>query len=747
LPDISIKDDLDLDIEVEPGEASAITKYFKSPAQFFNKDGKLAKQTALSLADPAFTSFHTDLNTAHPLPVVAEDISLTLKAGVSATIDVFVPDPHLEPKETDSLFSPDNYGEDVPVKQTERYVSVGLIATVGSAASTAVSDVHFGFNADSFITLVNYQKFSIAPVAPTFLAAIKTTFASFQLPASVADLRAMLPDSVITVAGTGSLKFTASANLLALSNPLATAELPAGIGSIAVSEGASVRVGASFRFFGDYEIRVRKTSATAVRLGYFKEHGKEWKATVSASTGVSLSLGGDDLFAQIISALSPDAEADFRELKQASVDATTIATIQATVKAAIDRTLEVATSYEIASLTASQAAFLYEIDLSALDQDGETAVRTALRGDLTPFLNQDEESLPRGIKMVQSVFTNLRQAKHTFKVNLLGIYNFISISKLVLKGKALYHPETGELILSDTATATTLEAGVVNIGGRPNQADPKQVRKILASSFLITAAYRASQAVLTPPTLKSSHTYCEVHEQTSQEIMADELGVAVALGLIGRAESSELIQGTPQFGRTVAYATAAYNDSLATAFFLQGESPRAETEYEDIGRQAMQLVAARNGAADPVRLRPLQNDDLWKEMKEGGQSKFKAVLPDATALQIGAVTADYSTIVWWAKTMKETGQALMNVKNFLVKNPGVDPKNADFQKLRSDLAQHLKNVAAESKEEFGRPWGLIAMDLLTGRRSEARVTFTGPVINLTRARPVAASAAGGRQMI
>ncbi len=212
----------------------------------------------------------------------------------------------------------------------------------------------------------------------------------------------------------------------------------------------------------------------------------------------------------------------------------------------------------------------------------------------------DEQSLPRGIKMVQSVFTKLRQAKHTFKVNLLGIYNFISISKLVLKGKALYDPETGELILSDTATATKLEAGVVNVGGRPSQADPKQVRKILASSFLITAAYRASETLITPPTLKSSHTYSEVHEQTSQETMADELSVAVGLGLMNRAESSELLQSTAQFGRTIAYATADYNDALATAFFLENDRPRAETEYEDIGRQAMQVVVAR-GRQRPTR--------------------------------------------------------------------------------------------------------------------------------------------------
>ncbi len=315
------------------------------------------------------------------------------------------------------------------------------------------------------------------------------------------------------------------------------------------------------------------------------------------------------------------------------------------------------------------------------------------------------------------------------------------------KGKVLYDPETGELILSDTVTASQLQAGVVNVGGTPNQADPKQVRRILASSLLITAAYRASGSIVTPPVLRSSHIYSELHDQTNRETMADELGVAVGLGLMTRAEQHDLIQGTTQFGRTIAYASADYNDSLATALFIANDNPRAQAEYENIGREAMQIAAKRGGTADPVRLRPLQNDELWKTMKDGGQSKFRTLLPEASALQIGVVTADYSTIIWWAATMSETGRALMTVRNFLLRTPAVDSRNEEFQKLRSDLAQYLKRVAADTKEEFGRPWGLIAMDLLTGNRSEARATFTGPVISLSRVRTIAAAAAGGRQVI
>ncbi len=35
-----------------------------------------------------------------------------------------------------------------------------------------------------------------------------------------------------------------------------------------------------------------------------------------------------------------------------------------------------------------------------------------------------------------------------------------------------------------------------------------------------------------------------------------------------------------------------------------------------------------------------------------------------------------------------------------------------------------------TKGEFGDPWGLVAMDLVSGRRATARVQVTGPIVAL-----------------
>ena len=58
----------------------------------------------------------------------------------------------------------------------------------------------------------------------------------------------------------------------------------------------------------------------------------------------------------------------------------------------------------------------------------------------------------------------------------------------------------------------------------------------------------------------------------------------------------------------------------------------------------------------------------------------------------------------------------------------------EFQGLREKLAGHLRDVAATTREEFGAPWGLIAMNQLIGQRAGARMLLTGPRLTIDRRR-------------
>jgi hypothetical protein len=493
MPSISLTDRLGLNFQVEANTFSAIEKYFKIIPQLILREKTVDELRQLSLADPAITSLHVGLDVNQPIPVGTSAVDFAINGGPSGSLDIFVPSSELQPGEAGLLFSADDFGEDVPVQQNERYVSIGLTATLDASIAMGVSDLSFGFDASTSLSIVNYQKFTLTPTGPSVLDAIGATISKFQLPGDIEDLQSMAPDSIIILSGSGGLQFSATASLAVVSNPLATVELGSVLPSIQIARGNSITVGAAFKQSGDFEIRIRKTGPHTVRLGYFKRHTSEVDLSASAQAGVSVGIGSEDLFGRVISAISPNAVADFKELQAAKVDELTISVIQATVKASIDRSLEIALSAEWDNLRSKEAAFLYEVDLTALDDSGRRAIHKALDGNLSDLI-QNEDNLPPGIKMIRSIFTNLRQSKHALRINLLGIYNFISVSKLTLKGTVLFDPASGELTISDSAAATKFQTGALNVGGKPNRADPKQLRKALARYFLITASYRVPNA-------------------------------------------------------------------------------------------------------------------------------------------------------------------------------------------------------------------------------------------------------------
>jgi hypothetical protein len=49
------------------------------------------------------------------------------------------------------------------------------------------------------------------------------------------------------------------------------------------------------------------------------------------------------------------------------------------------------------------------------------------------------------------------------------------------------------------------------------------------------------------------------------------------------------------------------------------------------------------------------------------------------------------------------------------------PTDSKFEKLRHDLASHLRDVAAKAHEQFGTPWGLVAMFLVSGMMAKPAV--------------------------
>jgi hypothetical protein len=113
-------------------------------------------------------------------------------------------------------------------------------------------------------------------------------------------------------------------------------------------------------------------------------------------------------------------------------------------------------------------------------------------------------------------------------------------------------------------------------------------------------------------------------------------------------------------------------------------------------------------------------------MKDLGPANFRQLFPQA---QEGVIAADYLAIRWWSDTMHNTAVLIERI---------LRPGASDSAALRKDLAKHLREVAARAHVQFGSPWGLVAMFLVSGA-AVARGSITSPRFVFAPVKPLAAA--------
>src|ERR1035441_7894094 len=116
-----------------------------------------------------------------------------------------------------------------------------------------------------------------------FTGAVGQMLSGFVIPASVKDLCLLHPGDVCTVSGDGCLKLTASFDIAAPVNPLASVKLPLSAGSIDVKDGVMAGVSASLTLSGAYQIRACGLAGGAVGLRFQKRKGATLRTDVTAS--------------------------------------------------------------------------------------------------------------------------------------------------------------------------------------------------------------------------------------------------------------------------------------------------------------------------------------------------------------------------------------------------------------------------------------------------------------------------------
>jgi hypothetical protein len=463
-------------------------------------------------------------------------------------------------------------------------------------------------------------------------------------------------------------------------------------------------------------------------LGFERKRASELDVSVSADIGASATVDGFDIIQALLGAVSSDPVPDKVVFQQAGLTADQIASIAAAIKTGIERSLQLSLTAELDSLDSESAAFSYEIDLSALDAQGRQAIHDAFDGNLSLL-----EQIPtNGIKPLKSVFSSLRQGKRILKVNLLGIFNYASVSTLFQKGMIIVDRDSGDVTITEQAGADRIQFTSDNFAK-----DGAKLRRVLAESFLITVTYRTSGTVRVGPTLTTTQWFFELHQQTNLQNIKDYLNVAQALGLLSPLEVGIKLASVARigsFGRSSLNVNSGYNDSLSKGLFIDASGQaRAENEYERIGRLALASLLPDGDPLNEARRLPLTDDKIWNAMRSAGQGNDFGGLFSNYAFntnQLADIFSDYTLIVWWAGAMHDMAVALSSLLGYLAQHPQWDPQDNAFKKLRSSLDQTMAKVSKNTKDQFAEPWGLLAIDLASGHKSTKALQLICPRLTL-----------------
>ena len=725
MPSIQLTDNASLDLTIPPGVKSAFSKYLKNPKLILQAGPDLSKEIKGPLDQASVQSLAATVTFQDQIGLGTGGSSdLNIEAGTTGVLEVYA--------KTGVTVCADQGQGGVVVQAGEAYAGGTFTARVDVGVSSTPGDLCFGFDSNASVDLRFYERFETQPAAPALGEALQAALRDFTIPADLDDLANMPEGSIASVAGHGKFGIKGGFSVSLIPNPLAIPDLPPAVDLVQLNAGASIGVTASASIGGDYEIRVRKTNSRSWTLSYHKGHQGEWSLALDAQAGVSAGLGQPDLIADLLKAISPDPEADQKELLAAGLTQQQIGEIADGIKAGVKRTLAVSLDAAVSLLRGNEAAFAYEFDLAALDEEGRTAVHAALDGDLSALTAREDELQEHGIRLVRSVLKETRGQSVKLTLNLLGILNYVSIAKLLVESSVMADPQSGDLTITDRATATKLRALLANFEQNANK-----IRSLYFAATVATVTYRAS-GLLQPVNLDTKQTFFELHASTNSQQMERELNAVQAFGLITAQDKTAYLGNTSSFGRCTLLLESAYDDSACRAIFLDAAgNPKPNATYESEIRAAL-LALIETGYSDAYRRIPMEDDALWNQMKAAGsfqavQDLLKRPIGD-DVVQLNVVYSDYLTVVFWADRMAVTAQKLNDIIEFLNRNPGVDRRGNDFNKRRKDLANHLAKVAADSQEKWGDPWGPLAL-LRSSPKATTRVILRSAAFTLAKSNP------------
>jgi hypothetical protein len=720
---ITITDSVSAEVlTANPQASSGFAKYLKGPAAQLLAGTDFVGQFKrdLPLVNPGLGGFK--LQWTSDVPLGTDAVSVKVSAGAAALIGVY--------NRTGMQLVDDAFvGPALKVPAGQAFVSFLFRPTLKIGATSQQGALAFAFEAASEAEWRFYHPVNMAGATVKTLGdACKELFETLTFPDTADDLKTMAGRETGTmsiISGRGHLSIGCSANIAAAINPLASVDTLGKLGKVDVSGTLSAKVGVKATVSGDFQIRVQTVAPGRVRLGYHKMAAREIGITLDASAGPGLTLGDRDLLKMLFGESTTPGRTIEESLVAAGVTSAQLKKITTALKAGLSRKLQLEIGASFSALKQDEAAFLYELDLAALDITGAAAVDKALSGDLSELNLLEDELASHGITILQSRTVQLRKRVVKWRLNLIGLVNVLSVSELAVKATVVHDEESGEVVMTDAATSHKVKA----ITSR------KDLQRLLYESLMLTVTYKAS-GLDTNTGLNAAQSYFKISRDVNRQEMADYLDAVAAVGLMRAEEIEDRLGLVDDFDRGSLLIDVEYDQVACERMFLdETGKPRDRDFYEDVGKLAL-LALVQEDDVDAYRRVPMKNGTLWQNMRDSVSSDFSTILPppitsgsdEARKLHVAIVTADYSMIVWWAGAMTSAAKKLAEMRTFLAGPPPVTASdtNQAFTKRRADLSEAMVGIIQKSPSTFGGdPWGLVALFYASKRSA----TVTAAVVS------------------
>ncbi len=721
MADLQITDDLGKplsSVNIDLSHPSSLVSYLKSellhlavfPDFARCRDEPLSQVAAKPVTLQAKFGHQFQLGGSNP----EIDIAPSAQAGI-----------HVNASPGSNLFADDSFRVPATVPPQTAYVGLEFAGGLNVGVNGSEQSLCFGFAQNTAVTLSCYKAFPLGAGEPALLKALSDTLAAFVIPADTGDLKKLGLHDIACAAGTGTFEISTGVSVTAAPNPLASVDLPLGAGNLSVKMGATAGFTAGVTISGSWQVRVERAQPQLIQLSFAQQRGTTLTADWSASAGVTAKLGNTELAAAILGAISTDPLKD--QTIFADLTGDECQTLTSAIKGSLNHSLQASIDACLSSLTEQDAAFQYEIQLDQLTPETSNAVRRALRGDLTlltalePNATSDGIIAP-GIRVLNSVLTEVHKRGLTLNLNLLGIVNFTSLAEFVRNSETVVDSASGSVTIRNTLSGTRLST-IAN----PLDRD-EALRKAIFDAVLVTTTYRAAQAIA-PPAISCEHVHFAFHRKTNQATLRDYLTWLMALELMDAGDRDGILRTFAGSDSSTCVLRTAFNDHDCAALFLRDGQPRELKEYQDIGRRALRALLNPADTVDALRCR-LVDDGLWQQAVAVGSNPSLGPLVGLATNdpRVSILIADILVIKEWAGAMSEVSKLVARHRVL------ADSGAAAVQQSRDGLQKKLLEVVQASTMRFDKPFGMVALFQAAGSPPAAYGKVAAKPLTIERGR-------------